>query len=90
METLQLVHSTFGRFVSECDYHGQIGNPSRLQVYVITRIPGTTYIEARMQFNSLANMSEEMKQWQMKLVADFAEYESYPRLQTSIISLNMD
>ena len=47
METLNLARAIHGQFVATRTYHGNIGQSSPLSVYVIEKLPGTTYIQAR-------------------------------------------
>lgn len=74
MEILALAHSIFGRFVTKCVHHGYLGHSSRLGVYVMDRIQGVTYIEARTGFDSLVDISEDMRLWQNNVVIDFARF----------------
>jgi len=70
MEVLELAQAIFGCLVPKCVQKGYIGNPSRLAIYVMERIQGITYIEARMKYSSLADGSKQL--WQKNVVVDFA------------------
>lgn len=74
MEVVDLARSIFGGLVATCVHHGHVGSPSRLGVYVMENLPGVTYIEARMAFRSLTELSEEMRLWQRNVVADLARH----------------
>ena len=74
METLNLARAIHGKFVAACIYHGNIGQSSPLSVYVIEKLPETTYIQA-LCINSLsAEPSLEAASLQSNTVVDFARY----------------
>ncbi|KAH8725952.1 hypothetical protein GQ44DRAFT_795184 [Phaeosphaeriaceae sp. PMI808] len=47
METLNLARAIHGRSVAACTYRGNVGQSSPLSVYMIEKLSGTTYIQAR-------------------------------------------
>ena len=74
METLKLARAIHGQFVAACTYQGNIGQSSRLSVYVIERLPGTTYIQARCINDLSAEPSLEVVSPQSNTVIGFARY----------------
>lgn len=74
-ETLKLTYSIFGRFVAKTIRYGYIGNPSKLEVFEVERIPGVTLIETQMKSFSQTSISADPQTWRNNIVADFARYE---------------
>jgi hypothetical protein len=73
MEVLNLARAIHGQFVATCTYHGVIGcQPSPVSVYVMERLPGTTYIHARCIHGLSAAPSSEVVSRQSNTVVDFA------------------
>lgn len=88
METLNLARAIHGQFVATCTYHGNLGQSSPLSVYVIEKLPGTTYIQARCINDSLsAELSLEAVSRQSNTVVGFARYCTLSRAlpQTGLI-----
>ncbi len=74
METLNLARTIHGQLVADCTYHGNIGQSSPLSVYVIDKLPGTTYVEARCIDGLSAELSLEAASRQSNTVIGFAKY----------------
>ena len=75
METLKLARAIHGQVVAACTYHGNIGQSSSpLSVYVIEKLPGTTYIQARCINGLSAEPSLETASRQPNTVIGFARY----------------
>lgn len=74
METLILARAILGLFVAACTYHGSIGQSSPLSVYVIEKLPGTTYIQARCINGLSVEPPVEAALRQSNTVEGFARY----------------
>ena len=74
METLNLARAIHGQLVAACTYHGNIGQSSPLSVYVIEKLPGITYIQARCISGLSAEPSLEAASQQSNTVVGFARY----------------
>ena len=70
MESLKLAQTIYGQFVAGCTYYGNIGQSSPLSVYVIEKLLGATYIEARCISSTSVEPSSEEKSRQFDTVAD--------------------
>lgn len=67
-KTLALARQIYGSVVPACVDKGVIGHPpSPLNVYVMDKIPGITYIELRSATMRCAS-------WQEQTISDFARY----------------
>jgi hypothetical protein len=60
--------------VAICTYHGNIGQSSPLSIYVIEKLPGTAYIQARCINGLSAEPSLEAASRQSNTVVGFARY----------------
>ena len=60
--------------MAPCTYHGTIGQSSPLSVYVIDKLPGTTYIQARCMNGLSINLLSETASRHSNTVIDFARY----------------
>jgi len=74
METLNLARAIHGQFVAAYTYQGNIGQLSPLSLYVIERLPGTTYIQARCINGLSVEPSLEVVSRQSNTVVGFARY----------------
>ena len=86
METLNLARAIHGQFIATCTYHGNIGQSSPLSVYVIEKLPGITYIQARCINDGLsAEMSLEVASRQSNTVIGLRGTLSCAPPQTGLI-----
>jgi hypothetical protein len=74
MEILNLARAIHGQLVAACTFHGNFGQLSPLSVYVVEKLPGTTYIEARCINGLSAEPSLEAASRQSNTVVGFARY----------------
>lgn len=72
MESLNLARAIYGQLVAACTYHGSIGQTLPLSVYVIERLPGITYIEARLIYGLSTEPSSEAASRQSNTVMSLA------------------
>lgn len=71
---LSLAKSIHGNTVADCSYHGDIGHPKPLMIYVMEKLPGVTYMEARLNWGQLSKtLSAEQFFKQKSTIGDIAQ-----------------
>lgn len=80
IEIVNLARSIYGQFAPEVSFLGQIGraieSKELLQIYVISRVRGISYLDFILAKNSLVpENSPKFSSWRKNLVIDIAKYD---------------